>query len=148
MTLIETISAAITPAIEQSGCVLEEITFAPFEGSKLLSIIIDSETHLNLDQVTVVTKAISEIVDNLEVLDETPFTLEVSTPGLDRPLTAPRHWRKNISRLVSVTLTNDQKALGRIGEVSETGVQVGDSQIDFADIKHAMIEVEFKKVGE
>jgi len=148
MSLTEAIAAAITPAIEESGCLLEEITFTPDGASKILSIIVDSETHLNLDQVTVVTKAISQIVDTLEILDETPFTLEVSTPGLDRPLTAARHWRKNISRLVSVTRTNDQKVLGRIGEVSESSVQVGDSQIDFVDIKRAMIEIEFKKSGE
>ena len=148
MTIIEEISAAISPAIEATGNVLEEVTLTPDGSSKLLTVIVDNENHLNLDQVTVVTKAISDLLDNLEVLGESPFTLEVTTPGLDRPLTLPRHWKKNHGRLVSVELTDGSKVLGRVGEVSDSGVAVGDSSIDFADIKRAMVEIEFKKVGE
>ncbi len=147
MTIIEEIAAAITASIEATGNVLEEVTLTPEGSSKLLTIIVDNENHLNLDQITVVTKAISEILDTLEVLGETPFTLEVTTPGLDRPLTLPRHWKKNHDRLVSVSLKDGTKVLGRIGSLTDTGVMVDDSSIDFADIERAMIEVEFKKVG-
>jgi ribosome maturation factor RimP len=147
MTIIEEISAAITASVEATGNVLEEVTLTPEGSSKILTIIVDNENHLNLDQITVVTKAISEILDTLEVLGETPFTLEVTTPGLDRPLTVPRHWKKNSDRLVSVSLKDGTKILGRIGALTDTGVMVDDSSIDFADIERAMIEVEFKKVG-
>ena len=147
MTIIEEISAAITASVEATGNVLEEVTLTPEGSSKILTIIVDNENHLNLDQITVVTKAISEILDTLEVLGETPFTLEVTTPGLDRPLTVPRHWKKNSDRLVSVSLKYGTKILGRIGALTDTGVMVDDSSIDFADIERAMIEVEFKKVG-
>ena len=148
MTNTEEIFAAISPAIEATGNVLEEVTLTPDGSSKLLTVSVDNENHLNLDQVTVVTKAISDLLDNLAVLGESPFTLEVTTPGLDRPLTLPRHWKKNHGRLVSVDLTDGSKVLGRVGEVSEIGVAVGDSSIDFANIKRAMVEIEFKKVGE
>ena len=139
MTIIEEIAAAITASIEATGNVLEEVTLTPEGSSKLLTIIVDNENHLNLDQITVVTKAISEILDTLEVLGETPFTLEVTTPGLDRPLTLPRHWKKNHDRLVSVSLKDGTKVLGRIGSLTDTGVMVDDSSIDFADIERAMI---------
>jgi ribosome maturation factor RimP len=147
MSIIEDISAAIVPAIESTGNLLEEVTLTPDGSSKLLTIIVDNETPLNLDQVTVVTKAISEVIDSLELLGDRPFTLEVTTPGLDRPLTLPRHWKKNGGRLVKVTKSDGSTVTGRIGEISGESVFVDAQEIAFADISKAMIEVEFKKVG-
>ena len=105
MPLNEEISAAIRPAIEATGNYLEELTITSAGKVKILTVIVDSESHLNLDQVTAVTKSISEIVEALPALGDTPFTLEVTSPGLDRPLTKPRHWRKNLNRLVKITMT-------------------------------------------
>lgn len=147
MSVIEEISAAINPAIQATGNVLEEILITPEGSGKLLTVIVDNEVHLNLDEITVVTKAISEILDTLDLFGETPFTLEVTTPGLDRPLRLPRHWKKNHGRLVTVTLNDGKKILGRIGDLGESNVMVDDSVIDFADIANAMIEIEFKKAG-
>ena len=147
MTLIEDISQAIRPAIEASGNFLEEVTLTQDGSSQLMSVIVDNENHLNLDEVTVLTKAISEILDTLEVLGETPFTLEVGSPGLDRPLTQPRHWKKNHGRLVSVELSDGTKVLGRIGDLTDDGVIVDETTLNFADIDRAVIEIEFKKVG-
>jgi ribosome maturation factor RimP len=147
MTLIEDISQAIRPAIEASGNFLEEVTLTQDGSSQLMSVIVDNENHLNLDEVTVLTKAISEILDTLEVLGETPFTLEVGSPGLDRPLTQPRHWKKNHGRLVSVELSDGTKVLGRIGDLTDAGVIVDETTLNFADIDRAVIEIEFKKVG-
>lgn len=147
MTLIEDISQAIRPAIEASGNFLEEVTLTQDGSSQLMSVIVDNENHLNLDEVTVLTKAISEILDTLEVLGETPFTLEVGSPGLDRPLRQPRHWKKNHGRLVSVELSDGTKVLGRIGDLTDAGVIVDETTLNFADIDRAVIEIEFKKVG-
>lgn len=147
MTLIEDISQAIRPAIEASGNFLEEVTLTQDGSSQLMSVIVDNVNHLNLDEVTVLTKAISEILDTLEVLGDTPFTLEVGSPGLDRPLTQPRHWKKNHGRLVSVELSDGTKVLGRIGDLTDAGVIVDETTLNFADIDRAVIEIEFKKVG-
>ena len=91
----EEISAAITPALSDLGFYLEDITITSAGRRSMLTVIVDGDTHLSLDQVTVATKAISEIVENIQSLGQAPFTLEVTSPGLDRPLTKPRHWRKN-----------------------------------------------------
>jgi ribosome maturation factor RimP len=143
----EDISAAVTPALSALGFYLEDVTITSAGRRSMLTIIVDGDTHLSLDQVTSATKAIGEIVESLQSLGDTPFTLEVTSPGLDRPLTKPRHWRKNIDRLVKVVLLDGKEIKGRIKAASEDSATVDQSEITFADIKRASLEVEFKQVG-
>ena len=144
MSLNEDISAAIRPIIEATGNYLEELTITSAGKVKILTVIVDSDSHLNLDQITAVTKEISEVFETLEELGDTAFTLEVTSPGIDRPLTKPRHWRKNLDRLVKITMTSGQDIQGRIGEATETVVLVNDQKVSFEDIKRAVLEIEFK----
>ncbi len=141
----EQVLAVITPAIESLGFYVEDITITSAGKRSMLTVIVDGDTHLSLDQVTVATKAISEIVENLPTLGNNPFTLEVTSPGLDRPLTKPRHWRKNQDRLIKIVLTNGKEIKGRIKDSTENAVTVDEQTINFADIKRATLEVEFKK---
>ena len=143
----EDISDAVTPALSALGFYLEDVTITSAGRRSMLTIIVDGDTHLSLDQVTSATKAISEIVESLQSLGDTPFTLEVTSPGLDRPLTKPRHWRKNIDRLVKVVLLDGKEIKGRIKAASEDSATVDQSEINFTEIKRASLEVEFKQVG-
>ncbi|MEN9293422.1 MAG: hypothetical protein RIT31_187, partial [Actinomycetota bacterium] len=110
-------------------------------------VIVDADRHLSLDEVTVATKAISEIVENIPALGSTPFTLEVTSPGIDRPLTKPRHWRKNINRLVKIVLLDGSQITGRIKQAGESAATIDESVINYLDIKRANLEIEFKQVG-
>lgn len=141
----EQVLAVITPAIESLGFYIEDITISSAGKRSMLTVIVDGDTHLSLDQVTVATKAISEIVENLPTLGNNPFTLEVTSPGLDRPLTKPRHWRKNKDRLIKIILNDGEEINGRIKESTENSVSVDEQVINFADIKRATLEIEFKK---
>ena len=143
----EDISAAITPALEALGFYLEDVTITSAGRRSMLTIIVDGDTHLSLDQVTSATKAIGEIVESIQSLGETPFTLEVTSPGLDRPLTKVRHWQKNINRLVKVVLQDGSEVKGRINEVNEASSVVGEIKVNYSDIKRATLEVEFKPVS-
>ena len=143
----EDISAAITPALEALGFYLEDVTIISVGRRSMLTVIVDGDTHLSLDQVTSATKAIGEIVESIQSLGETPFTLEVTSPGLDRPLTKVRHWQKNINRLVKVVLQDGSEIKGRINEVNEANSVVGEIKVNFSDIKRATLEVEFKPVS-
>jgi len=143
----EDISDAVTPALSALGFYLEDVTITSAGRRSMLTIIVDGDTHLSLDQVTSATKAIGEIVESIKSLGETPFTLEVTSPGLDRPLTKPRHWRKNIDRLVKIVLLDGKEIKGRIKAASELSTTVDESEIKFSDIKRASLEVEFKQVG-
>ena len=86
-------------------------------------------------------------------MGETPFTLEVSSPGVDRPLTQPRHWTKNLTRLIKVTLSDGTVTIGRLTEFNETNAtlvenikgRIKEHTIAFTDIKRAVVEVEFNR---
>jgi ribosome maturation factor RimP len=143
----EEISAAITPALSDLGFYLEDITITSAGRRSMLTVIVDGDTHLSLDQVTVATKAISEIVENIQSLGQAPFTLEVTSPGLDRPLTKPRHWRKNIDRLVKIVLSDGKEIKGRVKDATEISATVDEQAVNFSDIKRATLEIEFKQVG-
>jgi ribosome maturation factor RimP len=142
----EDISAAITPALAALGFYLEDVTITSAGRRSMLTVIVDGDTHLSLDQVTSATKAIGEIVESVQSLGETPFTLEVTSPGLDRPLTKVRHWQKNINRLVKVVLQDGSEIKGRIKDVNEVSAIVDEKNINYSDIKRATLEVEFKPV--
>ena len=142
----EDISAAITPALEALGFYLEDVTIISAGRRSMLTVIVDGDAHLSLDQVTSATKAIGEIVESIQSLGETPFTLEVTSPGLDRPLTKVRHWQKNINRLVKVVLLDGSEIKGRIKDVNEVSAIVDEKNINYSDIKQATLEIEFKPV--
>ena len=143
----EEISAAITPALTALGFYLEDLNISSAGKRSLLTVIVDADRHLSLDEVTQATKAISEIVENIPALGATPFTLEVTSPGVDRPLTKPRHWRKNINRLVKIILQDGKEIKGRIKSASEISATIDEVEISYADIKRANLEIEFKQVG-
>ena len=145
MSVIEAVTEAIKPIIEASGIYLEEVTLTGGSPTTL-TVIVDSDTHLTLDQVTTVTKEISEILENLPELGETPFTLEVSSPGIDRPLTLPRHWRKNQGRLATIVLHNGKLVKGRIGDLSDADISIDEDVIPLIDIAKAHVEIEFKSL--
>ena len=142
----EDISAAITPVLEALGFYLEDGTIISAGRRSMLTVIVDGDTHLSLDQVTSATKAIGEIVESVQSLGETPFTLEVTSPGLDRPLTKVRHWQKNINRLIKVVLLDGSEIKGRIKDVNEVSATVDEKNINYSDIKRATLEIEFKPV--
>jgi len=143
----EQVAAVITPAIQALGFYVEDISITSAGRRSMLTVIVDGDTHLSLDQVTVATKAISEIVENLPTLGNNPFTLEVTSPGLDRPLTKPRHWRKNKDRLIKIVLNDGKEITGRIKESTDDEVIVDEQKVAFVDIKRATLEIEFKQVN-
>ena len=142
------IAAALAPTIESNfkaiGAYLEDIQFVRAGKKSLLTVMVDSQSGLNLDQVTDISRVISDIVENLPVLGSTPFTLEVTSPGIDRPLTHPRHWRKNQKRLVRIVKTDGSVVEGRIGEVNDEFALVGDATVNYSEVKKALIQIEFK----
>jgi ribosome maturation factor RimP len=81
-----------------------------------------------------------------------PYTLEVSSPGVDRPLTLPRHWRRNTDRLVKVTLTEGDEVTGRIVATDDEGADIDVDgtvhRVSFRSVAKARIQIEFKRPGE
>ena len=115
----------LRPIVEQFGCDLEAAEITPAGRRRLLRVLVDRDGGISLDDVADVTRAISKALDADDIMGDGAYTLEVSSPGVDRPLTLPRHWRRNVSRLVAVTLTAGGKLTGRIKSASERGGRAG-----------------------
>ena len=155
MSLVEIIHEAIAPVVEATGFFLEEVHIVSPGNRRVVTCIIDGENNLNLDEVTVVSREIAAVLDVAPFMGDTPFTLEVTSPGVDRPLTQMRHWAKNKTRLVRIVMLNGDAITGRILAVDETGVSllVGEKDpkevvVPFADIKRALVEIEFNRKGD
>ena len=145
MALKDQIFELLDPLVSKAGLVLEEVQVQTPGKHRFVTIIVDSETGLNLDQVTEASRAIGEVMDGARFMGETPYTLEVTSPGVDRPLTAPRHWRKNVDRLVKVSKHDGEVFKARIISAGEDHVTLDNGPINYADVKRAIIEVEFNK---
>ena len=153
MSLTQSITELIEPAVTEAGFFLEEVQNTSAGSHRIVTCIVDGQTPLNLDQVTVVSRLISELLDSASFMDETPFTLEVTSPGVDRPLTLPRHWTKNLTRLVKVTLQDGSVTTGRLTEFDEATATLAENikgrikthTVNFADIERAVVEIEFNR---
>ena len=142
----------LRPIVEQFGCDLEAADVAPAGRRRLLRVLVDRDGGISLDDVADVTRAISKALDADDgIMGNGAYTLEVSSPGVDRPLTLPRHWRRNVSRLVTVTLTAGGKLTGRIKSASEETAELdvdGKRQtVVYADVEKAKTQIEFNRAA-
>ena len=109
----------LNPLVESADALIEDLSVTLAGKRRMVTVLVDHEDRsLTLDEVTALSRLISEHLDSLAVVGDAPFTLEVSSPGVDRPLTKERHWRKNIGRLVSITTTSGAVIKGRIDRKS------------------------------
>lgn len=153
MSLTQSITDLISPAVTEAGFYLEEVQIASPGSHRTVTCVVDGPTPLDLDQVTVVSRVISELLDSADFMGETPFTLEVTSPGVDRPLTEVRHWTKNLTRLIKTTLNDGTVIIGRLTEFNETSATLVENikgrikthSVAFSDIKRAVVEIEFNR---
>ena len=153
MALKDQISQHISPALQEAGFFLEDINLASPGHHRIVTVIVDGESSLTLDQVTVASKLVSELLDEAAFMGETPFTLEVTSPGIDRPLTLPRHFAKNHDRLLKVTKSDGVVVIGRVLSNTDSAVTLSvvdmkeekEVTIALTDIKRAQVEVEFNR---
>lgn len=153
MALKDQISELVTPAVREQGFYLEDVHVATPGSHRIVTCIVDGDSALNLDQVTSVSRIISELLDEATFMGETPFTLEVTSPGVDRPLTAPRHFAKNVDRLLKVIKVDGSEVTGRILSNTDQDVtltvtikkETREEVIALADIKRAVVEIEFNR---
>jgi ribosome maturation factor RimP len=153
MALKDQIIELLTPAVRGAGFYLEDIHIATPGSHRIVTCIVDGDSSLNLDQVTSVSRVISELLDEAESMGETPFTLEVTSPGVDRPLTLPRHFAKNHDRLLKVIRMDGSEVIGRIASNTDDSVTLvvtlkkesREEVLSLTDIKRALVEIEFSR---
>jgi ribosome maturation factor RimP len=145
----------VAPVVSAEGLDLEDVTVARAGRRYVVRITVDADGGIGHDELTDVSHAISASLDEAEETsgDLTPggYTLELSSPGVDRPLTSPRHWQRNVGRMVAVRLGGRQ-VTGRITAVSEIGVSLDinglPTEAAFAELGPGRVKVEFARLAE
>ena len=153
MALKDQISELVTPAVSDLDFYLEDVHIATPGNHRIVTCIVDGDASLNLDQVTSVSRVISELLDEAAFMGETPFTLEVTSPGVDRPLTQPRHFAKNVDRLLKIIKLDGSDVTGRILSNTDHDVTLSvsvkkestEQTVLLSDIKRAVVEIEFNR---
>ena len=111
------IAAVMRPVVAAAGMDLESVRVTAAGRRRLLRVVVDSDRGVSLDDAAAVSRELSAALDTVAVMGDFPYTLEVSSPGVDRPLTDPRHWRRAVGRLVHVTVTDSGGARPVSGRV-------------------------------
>jgi ribosome maturation factor RimP len=141
------IAEVIGPVVTDAGMDLESVRVTAAGRRRLLRVVVDSDHGVSLDDAAAISRQLSAALDEAAVMGEFPYTLEVSSPGVDRPLTDPRHWRRAVGRLVKVTVDGTGATSGRIVSADPEGVtlDVGGAQrhFSYAVLGAGAIQVEF-----
>ncbi|MFF2267613.1 ribosome maturation factor RimP [Cellulosimicrobium cellulans] len=160
--LRESVREAIEPAVVDAGLHLEDVTVSRAGARSVVRVVLDLpddvEGNLDLDTVAEATRPISTALDAVDPLNGA-YTLEVSTPGTDRPLTEPRHFRRARGRLVLLQLADGGTVEGRLRAGSEvdpdlvldvpgTRGAVTERVVPLADVVRGQVQVELKRALE
>jgi len=160
MTLKENLEVLLTPLLEDGDCFLVDIITKPSKVSQKVSILVDSDEGITIQQCTSISRRLAKQLEELEIFSEA-YTLEVSSPGLDQPLVLPRQYKKNVGRNLKVTLKNGEVLQGTLVEAMDEEitlqmplpkkkpkVPIDESSlrrnISLVDISKALIEISFK----
>ena len=145
------LAAVVEPLVAAAGADLEDVTVKSAGRRTLLQIFVDADGGIGLDEIADISTAISTKLDQIDLFGAAPYTLEVSSPGADRPLTAPKHWRRAAGRLVRAHLRSGGEIIGRVAESDDSAVTLdvgGDQQrLAYEEIAKARVEVEFNRPG-
>lgn len=134
------------------GLDIEALDLSSAGRRRVLRVAVDKDGGVSLDDIAEATREVSRVLDGPDgssVLGEQPYTLEVTSPGTDRPLTMPRHWRRNQGRLVSVTRTEGGSVTGRITGSDDERVLLDvdgtERSLPYAQVAKAKVQLEFNR---
>ena len=159
----EQIRPAIEAPLRDLGLLVEDVAVTPAGKRRLVRIWIDrhlddrgdtttATAPLTLDEVADATRAVSDALDETGAMGEQPYTLEVTSPGVDRPLTGQRHWRRAHLRQVAVRTRDGDAFTGRVGPAGADAVTLLVDgrlrELRYADVEHAGVQVEFRPAPE
>jgi ribosome maturation factor RimP len=142
----------LEPFVTDAGFELDALDVRSAGRRHTVRMVVDSDSGAGLDAIARLSRAASDALDSNEHLVGGSYTLEVTSPGVDRPLTVPRHWRRAHLRLVTVrpqpgSKLGDAVFAGRVGAAGDTSVTLLVDgrlrEVRYADVAHAAVEVEF-----
>lgn len=156
MSSPDRVRALLDPVVDGAGLVLEDVTITPAGRRRVLRVVVDlpeeAEGSVDLDAVADVSRAVSQALDDSDVLGGAPYVLEVTSPGVDRPLTERRHWSRARGRLVAADVVvggERSPVTGRVLSVDDDGVRLltdsGERTLPWQDLRRGRVQVEFNR---
>lgn len=153
------IESELAGPLAELGLDVEAVELTPAGKRRVLRVAVDQDGGVTLDEVADATREVERVLDASDVMGESPYTLEVTSRGVDRPLTLPRHWRRNEGRLVKAELVEGDEVTGRIAESDDEGVtllvdhraskgakpKIVPTRVPYADVAKARVQVEFNR---
>ncbi|GAA3949801.1 hypothetical protein GCM10023085_35450 [Actinomadura viridis] len=121
---VDGLTRLLAPAVNAAGFDLEEVDVRPAGRRRLVKIVVDADGGVSLDDVALISQTASELLDGSDVMGAGPYVLEVTSPGVDRPLTEPRHWRRAAGRLVVAPLAEGGQIEGRVVSADDATVVI------------------------
>jgi ribosome maturation factor RimP len=155
----ERVRDVVEPVVTAAGYDLEELTLSRAGRRQLVRVVVDGD-GVSLDDIADVSRAVSAALDAAEdvagELFAGEYALEVGSPGVDRPLTLPRHWRRNVSRLVAVRIRSaggaDRQVTGRVLGADDAGVVLDVAgvprELAYDQLGPGRVQIEFTRWGE
>lgn len=147
--MTQSLEDLVEATVTALGFDLEALDLTPAGNKRVLLIALDRDGGVGIDHITDATRALSEVLDSSDIMGEQPYTLEVTSRGVDRPLTLPRHWRRNVGRLVRLRLVEDDASIdGRIGSSDDTGVEIvgrTTTRYTYDHISSALVQIELNR---
>ena len=140
------VTELVDHCVGELGLDLDAVELRGTGPKRLLRVVVDRDGGVPLDVITETSRELSRELDRSEVMGVVGYTLEVTSRGVDRPLTLTRHWTRNVGRLVVITTVAGERIRGRITAASAELVGLEDgTEVQIADINSAFIEPELKK---
>ena len=138
------LTRVLGPAVRSAGLDLESVKVVAAGRRRLLRVVVDADRRPSLDDIAELSRSLSKELDDSGVMGEAAYTLEVSSPGVDRPLTEPRHWRRARARLVRVPLAPG--AAGHPGIIEGRVITAGPDGV-ILDVAGHQRELGYQELG-
>lgn len=149
------VRAVVEPVVVALGLDLEDLDVQASGRRRRVSVVVDRDGGIDLDGIAEVSRAASDALDASDAMGDDPYTLEVTSPGIDRPLLLPRHWRRNIGRRVRLHTSGGVTMEGRVRDVDDEGVlllvdaggkpEMEERRTPWADVERGDVQVEFTR---
>ncbi|GAB3122062.1 ribosome maturation factor RimP [Streptomyces calidiresistens] len=154
-TQIDRLRELLEPLAARQGMDLEDLTLTRAGRRQVLQLVVDTDEGVQLDQCAELSRAASELLDAQDVMGADPYVLEVTSPGVDRPLTQPRHFRRAVGRMVRIRPISGETFTARLLGLDEEGLDLeipGEKgrrpkprRITFAEVEQVRGEVDFSR---
>ncbi|PRY02608.1 ribosome maturation factor RimP [Allonocardiopsis opalescens] len=139
----------LEPVVAEAGLELEDVEVTPAGRRRLLRVVVDADDGVSLDDIAEASRTVSDALDSSDAMGGAPYVLEVTSPGVDRELREPRHWRRAAGRLVRAPLASGGEVEGRVVSADDAGVvlEVGAEQRGFGygELGNGKVQVEFRR---